>query len=60
MLQVADVLREVADAHPASRVHEWKGHKGFWSIDVLANTRLLFGYDDRAHECRDMAYDDPH
>lgn len=59
-LLVLDTLTQVADNHPEWRVHEWKGHKGFWSIDVLANTRLLFLYDGKAHEVRDMVYDDPH
>ena len=59
VLQASDTLREVADNHPEWRVHRWKGNT-IWSIDVLANTRLLFSYDARQHEVAGMVYDDPH
>jgi plasmid maintenance system killer protein len=59
-LKVADSLKEASEANPQWRVHEWKGHKGYFSIDVLANTRLLFDYDDRTKVASNMIYDDPH
>ena len=60
VLQVADDLKEVADAHPEWRVHAWKGNKVRWSIDVTGNTRLLFDYHRKSKEISDMIYDDPH
>src|SRR4051794_23084530 len=60
VLSVADSLKEVADAHPEWRVHRWEGSKTRWSIDVTANTRLLFNYDTKAKEISAMIYDDPH
>lgn len=59
VLGAADTLKEVADAHPEWRVHKWKG-KVQWSVDVLANTRLLFDYLERLREIENMTYDDPH
>lgn len=55
----ATTLKQVADAHPEWRVHRWSG-KDQWSIDVLANTRLLFGYDGKAHVVSGIFYHDPH
>jgi len=60
VLQAASTLKQVADNHPHWRVHEWKGRKGYWSIDVLAKTRLLFEYDKKSHVVSKMEYDDPH
>lgn len=60
VLTAADSLAEVADAHPEWRVHRWQGSKTRWSIDVTGNTRLLFNYDPKAKEIRDMIYEDPH
>lgn len=59
VLVASGSLKEVADDHPEWRVHRWKG-KVQWSIDVLANTRLLFDYDGKAHVIGGMIYEDPH
>jgi plasmid maintenance system killer protein len=59
VLIAAPTLKAVSDAHPEWRVHRWKG-KAQWSIDVLANTRLLFDYDVKGHAISGMTYDDPH
>jgi plasmid maintenance system killer protein len=60
VLTAADNLKIVADAHPEWRVHRWQGSKVRWSVDVTANTRLLFNYDTKAKEISNMIYDDPH
>lgn len=60
VLIAAPTLKVVADNHPEWRVHRWKGSKVRWSIDVLANTRLLFNYDLSAHRISSMIYEDPH
>lgn len=60
VLAAADNLKEVADNHPSYRVHRWKGINTRWSVDVTANTRLLFDYDPKTKEISNMIYDDPH
>lgn len=59
-MRVANSLSEVADANPSWRVHEWKGQKGYWSVDVTGNTRLLFDFDQKTLKATNMIYDDPH
>ena len=59
VLSAAGTLKQVADAHPEWRVHQWKG-RDLWSIDVLGNTRLLFDYEIKQHVISGMYYDDPH
>ena len=60
VMRASNTLKEVSDAHPEWRVHEWKGQKGYYSIDVTGNTRLLFNFDHKALVASNMIYDDPH
>lgn len=60
VVDAADNITQVANAHIEWRVHRWKGSKVRWSIDVLANTRLLFDYNKETHQISGMIYHDPH
>jgi toxin HigB-1 len=55
-----DAARVVADMDvPGLRLHPLKGElKGFWSVTVRANWRVIFRFDD--HDAFDVDYLDYH
>jgi proteic killer suppression protein len=49
------------DRFPGWRLHPLKGGlKGFWSLTVTGNWRLIFGYEEKTNAARDIDLIDYH
>ena len=59
-LETADSLDQVG-RFPGWRMHPLKGHlKGFWSLTVSGNWRLIFTYDEKTNSADDVDLIDYH
>jgi proteic killer suppression protein len=59
-LETADSLDQV-DRFPGWKLHPLKGDmKGFWSLTVTGNWRLVFQYDERTNTATDIDLIDYH
>lgn len=59
-LETADVLDQVT-RFPGWRLHPLKGDmKGFWSLTVTGNWRLIFLYDEESNSASDIDLIDYH
>jgi len=59
-IETAETLEQLGK-FPGWKLHPLKGDlKGFWSLTVTGNWRLIFRYDENAHEASDIDLIDYH
>ena len=59
-METAETLEQLGK-FPGWKLHPLKGDlKGFWSLTVTGNWRLIFRYDENAHEASDIDLIDYH
>ena len=59
-LETAETLEQL-DRFPGWKLHSLKGDlKGFWSLTVTGNWRLIFRYDERTNTASDIDLIDYH
>jgi proteic killer suppression protein len=59
-IETAETLEQL-DRFPGWNLHSLKGDlKGFWSLTVTGNWRLIFRYDENAHIASDFDLIDYH
>jgi toxin HigB-1 len=60
-LEALDTARELADLNIKSyRLHQWKGDRTIWSIDVSGAWRILFRWDEEGRFAYDVDLEQPH
>lgn len=60
VIENAESMVEIIEAHPDWRVHRYEGDERVWSFDVGGATRLLMRWDDMRKEVSDLRFDNPH
>lgn len=60
VLQVANSMVEIMQAHPEWDVHRYHGDKTTWSFSVGGATRLLMNWDEDRKEVSNLRFENPH
>jgi len=60
VIQNADSMVEIMNAHPEWDVHRYHGDERIWSFSVGGATRLLMEWDAERREVSNLRFDNPH
>ncbi len=60
VIQVANSMTEIMQAHPEWDVHRYRGDERTWSFSVGGATRLLMEWDADRKEISNLRFGNPH